>query len=236
MLRPALDTGRYALNSFNVVTSVTSRALTVSAKAGTVAQLWVGDSTQPIEEVTANDIDFLITKAGDFYNQCSAFIPTTWRLETIKLYATNQLGKSPAGPNTWTPTAAWPGLGTEPLPPEMAMAVSLYTADRSKKGRGRIFVGPLSQYTTITGGLFTATPKDQIGNAMKALQDSVRTRGTPGSTATYVGIVWNRPGGLTVEPGTNGAVINTVRIGDEPDHQERRTKSRPETFTDYAVV
>jgi hypothetical protein len=48
---------------------------------------------------------------------------------------------------------------------------------------------------------------------------------------TLTPIVLNR-----TNPLVTGSVINRVRVGDELDRQERRTKGRAEAFTDYAVT
>lgn len=243
--RPGLTDGRINLNTFDVHDQVTSRSLTIGGKAGTVAQSWAGDTIPDTECVTENDIDFFLTKAGDFFNTLIAIFPSTYRLESVKLYAVGNHGTkdgvnvftSPRGPNTWTPNTNWQATGTNMEIPEMAMAVSHYSVERSRFGRGRVYVGPLSGgLSQNADGLFPAANITTIGNAAKALQDSVRTRGTPGASATYAGIIWNRPGGRTNQTGFLGSVINKIRIGDEPDHQERRTKKRRETYTDFTVV
>lgn len=229
--RPALDAGQVTLNSFDAHTDVKSRSLTVSGVPGTLAQNWQGDSTPIAEWVTENDIDFLVTKAIDFAASAKGSIPTPYTLESIKLYAVDQTGHSPLGPNTWTPSPAYNASGgTTYLSPEVAMCISLYTAHRAKAGRGRVYLGPLTQSVLQTDGRFSAAMLGVVPGWMKTLQDSVRTRGTPQASAVYSGIVWNR------SPGTTGCVINRVRVGDEPDVQERRTKKRPETFTDANVA
>lgn len=229
--RPALDAGQITLNTFDCHTDVKTRSLTTSSIPGSVYQSWQGDSSPDSEQVTENDIDFFITKATDFWVAVKPNIPSTFQLSSIKLYAVKADGKAPLGPNEWRPTGSEPGsVSTGLHSPELAFAVSLYTAHRHKQGRGRFYVGPLGNALSSTDGLIATTFKNNLGTAAKALQDSVRTRGTPGASATYAGIVWNR------SPGTTGAVINKIRLGDEPDRQERRTKKRPETFVDYAVV
>lgn len=229
--RPSLDAGQFNLNSFDCHTDVKTRAVTVSSIAGSLSQTWQGDASPDTEQVTENDIDFFITKAVDLCTAVRTMIPTSWKLEVVKLYAVDAQGHAKLGPNAWTPTATFAGTGSgNALSPEVAMCVSLYTAHRAKAGRGRTYIGPLTQGMLQADGLFTSAAQTAARGGMKALQDSVRTRGTPGASACYVGIIWNRT------PGTTGCVINKIRTGDEPDVQERRTKSRPEIFTDSNVV
>lgn len=228
--RPATTEGQIDLNTFDCHTAIGSRSLTASGIAGTLLTAWTGD-TSPVEEcVTDNDIDFLISQAMSIVVAMKSYYPNWMRLRHIKLYAVKADGKAPLGPNTWTPTAAYAGSSSANLSPEVAAVCSLYTAHRAKAGRGRMFFGPLAQSVINTEGLFTSTLTGALGSAVKSVQDTVRTRGTPGSSACYVGIVWNRV------PGTHGCVISKIRVGDEPDHQERRTKKRPEIFADLNVV
>lgn len=228
--RPDLAAGQISLNTFDCHTDVTTRALTLSSVAGSLAQSWEGDGAPPEECVTDNDIDFFLTKGLDFSASVKTYIPSPYQLTHIKLYAVGVDGKSPLGPNTWTPTAAYAGGAGDYNSPETAACISLYSAHRQKTGRGRIYVGPLLRTCYDNAGNFNNTFVTTLRTAMKTLQDSVRTRGTPGSSACYVGIVWSRL------DKTKGSVINKIRVGDEPDHQERRTKGRPEVFSDVDVA
>lgn len=235
--RPGLNDGIFTLNTFDVHTSITSRALTISSKAGTVSQTWEGDSIPDTETVTPNDIDFFLTKGGDFFGQVLGYLPNTWALDSIRLYPTNKDGKAPAGPTIWQPTTAWIGADSAQQSPEVAMCVSHYTTERSRRGRGRLYFGPLGSTTFYLGsGIFAAALITNVGAAAAALQTSVRTRGTPGSSATYAGVVWNRKGDSHGSDGTLASVINKVRVGDEPDRQERRTKKRPETYVNWTIT
>jgi hypothetical protein len=229
--RPNLDAGQINLNTFDCHTDVKTRGTSPNSVAGSLSQLWSGDAAPTAECVTENDIDFFITKGHDLWTAARPSIPNTYALDNIKLYAVGQDGKAPLGPNMWVATALQQGSSSSTFySPEVACCVSWYSAARTKGGRGRLFLGPLHTTATSSDGLFTSAFKTTIGNAAKAVQDSVRTRGTPSATAVYCGIVWNR------SPGNTGAVINRVRIGDEIDRQERRTRGRPETFTDFLVV
>jgi hypothetical protein len=228
--RPSLDEGQFLLNTFDVHTKIETRAVSLSSVAGSLLQSWVGDDIPPEEEITDQDIDFFLTKAWDFWASVKAYVPSPWQLQHIKLYAVKQDGKSPLGPNTWTPGATQAGAGSSYYSPEVAACLSHYTAHRHKSGRGRLYLGPLSLTAGANDGTLSPTFMAALRDAGKAVQDSVRTRGTPSNSCTYVGIVWQR------SPGTHGSVINAVRVGDEADHQERRTKSRPETYLTANVV
>lgn len=234
--RPNLDRGNIVLTQFSVVTDNASRTLTAGTKAGTVAGAWVGASSPVQGQITSNDIDFFFNTLATFYGTATGFMPNSWRLRHIKLYATGADGKSPSGPNTWTPSAAWAGAQSDGPSPEVALCLSRYSADRSRRGRGRVFIGPLGGNFTNASGTLTTTITGLLGVAEQTVQSTVRTRGTVGTSATYVGIVYNRKGGKDNRAGDTGAVINRIRVGDEADHQERRTKGRPEVFTDQVVT
>ena len=236
--RPGLTEGQIELNTFDCHTDVYSRSLTIASQAGTVLGSWVGDDSPTEENVTQNDIDFFLTKAVNFWVDVSAFVPSVWVLDYIKLYAVDAAGKSPLGPNTWTPSTPWAAAGTgNYLSPEVCFCMSLYSAHRARSGRGRIYIGPLITSTISATGTMGTAFANTVPAAVKTLLDSVRTRGTPGTSAVYTGIIWNRHGpGAGPPHGTQGVVINKVRSGDEMDVQERRTNLRPETYAEFSIV
>lgn len=228
--RLPLDAGNVTLNQFDCHTDVASRSLTAAAVPGTNVTGWSGDSLPATEAVTQNDCDFFIDTAMAFNVAIRALLPTTYQLGYIKLYAVDAQGKAPLGPNIWTPTSGYAGTASSILSPEVAVCISHYSAHRAKAGRGRFYIGPMTQTLFSTDGLIQSSNQSTIMTAAKNVQNTVRTRGTPGNSAVYAGIVWNRT------PGTTGSVINKVRVGDEPDHQERRTKARPEQYTEVNVT
>jgi len=234
--RPDLNAGQISLNTFDCHTSNATRAKTISSVPGTVAEAWVGDDAPASEQVTGDDIDFFLTLPIPFLETTKAYWSADWQMRYTKLYQVREDGKAPLGPCTWTPDVVYKGTTGSYLSPEVAACVSLYTAHRARSGRGRFFFGPVMTSIMDTKGLFISGGITALGNGAQTMFNSVRSRGTPGVSATYTGIVWNRhPTGSSSGPGTTGCVINRVRVGDEPDHQERRTKSRPETFVDKPI-
>lgn len=227
--RDSLDTGQHQLNTYDVHSSTKSRSLTLGATAGTVTQTWEGDELPETENVTDNDVDFFFTEAHAFFIAVRSFLPTDWGIESYRLYPVQENGKSPAGPASWVPSASINGSTSAPASPEIACCVSYYTATRSKSGRGRFYLGPLTQSIFSTTGVIVGTSLTTIVNAEKDFQNHVRARGTQGLSCTYNGIVWSR-----LSP-TRGAVINKIRVGDEIDRQERRTKNRPEVYVNASV-
>lgn len=228
--RPDLNTGLFTLNTFDCHTDIKQRSVSLLSKAGTMYQNWQGDAVPDNEQVTENDIDFFCTKMMDIWNAHQIYAAQPWTLQYVKLYAMQADGKAPLGPNMWVPTSPEGGNAGNYLSPEVAACVSLYSAHRQKQGRGRLYLGPLKVSVLGADGRFDPTYAAAIRDAVKNVQNSVRTRGTPGASATYAGVIWSRK-----EP-TKASVINKVRVGDEPDYQERRTKGRPEVFIEAAVT
>lgn len=228
--RPGLDEGSVGLNTFDVHSANKARSLTASTVVGSLTQPWEGENVPIWETISDNDIDFHIQEAVKFFEGTKAYLPNTWQMQSVRVYPVGEDGKAPAGPVVWIPDAAYKGSGTQLASPELACCVSLYTATRNKHGRGRIYFGPVSTNGLGTDGLLSAGLITALGTFMRAWQNNVRTRGTPGLSATYAGIVWNRTNK------TQGCVINRVRVGDEIDRQERRTKDRPETFVNWSVT
>ena len=244
--RPGLNDGQITLNTFDVHTSATTRSLTVDTMAGSVQENWVGDDNPVEEKVTSNDIDFLLGQGAHIWGQLGNVAPDSWKLGDVRLYAcgpdpddsAKHPSVAPLGPNIWTPTLTWAGGSTSAeLSPEVALCVSFYSAVRAKKGRGRIYLGPLTVDAFAIDGLTSSVWKNNVPSAVAATFQNVRARGTPGSSACYCPIIFNTHGFKGGPPhGTQGVIINKIRTGDEMDHQERRTKKRAETFAEIALT
>lgn len=140
----------------------------------------------------------------------------------VRLYAVKGDGTSPCEPTILTPlsTTYDPAPSpTDQLPPQTAVAVSFSSGVRSRRGRGRVFLGPMARGTQDTQGLVQPTARTPLLAAHKTLFDSLRGISADPGVATAVPIVWHKPG-------FTGAVISSVRIDDMFDTQRRREGQR----------
>jgi hypothetical protein len=228
--RTALDAGEFTLNTFDVSTDTKARALTLESVPGQLVSPWAGEALPATENVEDNHIDDILAAVFKFWVTTKTYLPNVWKLAHMKMYPTGVDGKAPAGPLVWTPDTPVAGINSSNFrSPETALCVSLYSADRSKHGRGRIFIGPTVAMEQADGTVSVGTTAG-ISNNMAVCQSEIREIGTAGASATYNGIIWNR----TTK--SKASTINRVRVGDEQDHQERRTKSRPEVYANTAVT
>jgi hypothetical protein len=225
--QPALGAGPVTLPTFDCADEGGSLTHSPpSTGAWTIERGWSVDN--------ATNWDGVFKAVVTAYTNYYTAIQNTWHYQLefrdIRFYPLGPDGKmvtlAPciARPNT---TMA-PGGGAG-LSPDWSVVLSHYSALRSKRGRGRWYHGPLgtvlmSAPGTInpTTGTLLATKHRDFLQAMRAVSSGaipVARKLTP--------VILHR-----AAPYKTAAVINRVRVGDEFDGQERRTKSRPEVFTD----
>lgn len=96
---------------------------------------------------------------------------------------------------------------TEPLPPNVAIAVSLRTATPTRAGRGRFFL-PAPVIGNVVNQLLPATPRGQILNAALAMLDHLKDNAAQP-------VIYHRLSHL-------GTPIITCDVGNVFDQQGRR--------------
>lgn len=95
----------------------------------------------------------------------------------------------------------------EPLPPQVAVAVSLRTGLATKAGRGRLYLCPLATGADIGGKIILA--------AQEAILAGVQTGLTTMGTAGFPCVIYHRG---TVD----GTLVTRIDVGDVFDTQRRR--------------
>lgn len=169
---------------------------------------------------------FLATGAG-VGTAVSAYCSSlaTWdEVRTAHVQIVGTSVKWAAGTNTtFTPfDAATAGSG-DPLPSQIACAVSLDTGVRAgvkgRSGRGRMYLGPLAKNAIAATSLFQAGFNQQIADAFKAtMLDGMAATPNPFKL-------------VVLSPASNARYLVTdVRVGMVPDTQRRRRKSFPEVY------
>lgn len=96
--------------------------------------------------------------------QANMFVGMSQAYDCLLLNILKLDGSSATVPFT-VPTGTFKGTqaGSDQMP-QVAALVSLHTAQRGPRGRGRVYVGPQTE-TNITNGTFNATPQGQMSTA-----------------------------------------------------------------------
>jgi hypothetical protein len=227
--QPSINVGPVDLNPFAVTDEGGTYQHVASSTTFDVERGWaIADRTD-----VDNLFNSVISAWRTYYTAVLSLMAASLEFESLRMYPIGPDGRMVSlAPMIARPTATLSPSGEDAWSPDISICCSLYSALRRKQGRGRWYLGPLEPQTLTSHGLLTQTTKDQCGNAMATFLTSLRDAST-GIVAqgTLTPIVLNR-----TNPLVTGSVINRVRVGDELDRQERRTKGRAEAFTDYAVT
>lgn len=95
----------------------------------------------------------------------------------------------------------------EPLPPQVAAAVSLRTGLATKSGRGRMYLPPLAVGAALGGEMITAAQEAIVGGAQTAL--------TTMGTAGFAAVIYHREL-------LGGTLVVRIDVGNIFDTQRRR--------------
>lgn len=160
------------------------------------------------------------------------------RLRQIKAYAIGTDGKAvPAPPYaTGTPiTLTWKtgsepsGSGTNILPLQNSIVVSLRTQQVGAAGRGRFYAPAVPPAAVAnTSGQFDTSSRNAFATAAATFLTSCSFASTS-PTARYVDPI------VTGGAFTAYATVNVVRVGSVIDTQRRRRRSLTEVYSDVAV-
>lgn len=133
--------------------------------------------------------------------------------------------KTPGGPADELAEAALTGLvgsgSNTPLPPEIAICVSLLTGAPGRSNRGRMYMpAPSSTTANAVGQLSSAAPALFAGWAAAFFGDV--------NTVARTCVLWSRKNALS-------RAITQVSVGNQFDVQRRRQNSTPEAYTSVSV-
>lgn len=108
--------------------------------------------------------------------------------------------------------------GSSPLPYEVAMCLSLNSNERGPRNRGRMYLGPLTSAVMGQQGQFDAAVALHVGTAFGG---------------AFVGPM-NAQSGVDLHVVSHkyatSIPVQGVRVGQTPDSQRRRRRSRPELY------
>ena len=112
---------------------------------------------------------------------------------------------------------------TDPLPPQVAVVVSLLSGRPGRSYRGRHYLGGLPENKCEPPGLLTSTSRSNIANFYASWMGAVNS-----ALDSRLCVV--------LSPTLNvGTPITTVRVGDVYDTQRSRRASQVETYTTATV-
>jgi hypothetical protein len=231
--QPAVATGPWTLPSFSIDDTSSTYSHTASGQAYSIARGWTfGGTTADTDNLYNAFLDAWQT----YWAATNAWMPPSVRLRDIRLYPIGPAGSSVSlAPTIMAPSTSMPGTATGQSSPDMAIVISLYSALHTKRGRGRWYFGPIKQQAlntttglidnTLTGGLSAA-----MADFLTDLRDC-QTGTLSLGVRVLTPVILHR-----ATPYNSSCVIQTVRVGDEIDVQERRTKGRNESYVDTAVT
>jgi hypothetical protein len=159
-----------------------------------------------------------VNAVKNFYVACAAIFCT----DTSQIVP-SKLTRVDVEPPVFVPAAQVSPTGTggtSHAPPQICMVVSWRTAVATRSGRGRTYLGPLSQSAIETTGALKATSASTVRTAGQALLDALHTVDPVMSL-----VVWKRPvrsaGGGIITPGVE-TPITSCSVVTNPYTQRRR--------------
>jgi hypothetical protein len=219
---PDFSAGTIDLQHFNVNDASTTSTTTHFNKT----QNWTGDSGLAGVEVTDGDQDAIAEAVYTYWAAIQSKMSADFELQDVRLYAissSSPYNSATAAPCYYVPSGAEGGGASSTLPPQCSLVTSLRTAAPGRRGRGRFYVGSLSETVTDTHGQTDTGIASTFANAASTLQEDVRAIGSIASTR-YYGMVWHRLS-------DQGAVVRSVDVGNIIDTQRRRRAQEPEIRT-----
>ena len=235
-----LTAGRVEPEGFAVVDSNVQRTNDIwSIAAGWAGGFPIGNAT-----ITDDDINAILATVKTWLIAINGWFGGEYVFEGVRLYPMLKGGGSPfrAGVSATAPIIATPTTGAVNPPagnamqPDAAIALSLGTGTRGPSGRGRMFLGGLTNLTLNSNGLVKANTITDLGTATEALLEGFRAIQESGITpARFTPVIYSaRPNKVGANADT-ASVINRVRISDEFDTQRRRDRQRTDVFTEFGL-
>lgn len=223
---PGSDAGDVELPEF----LTNDAAVTRTPSGWSVDQGWTGDSSLGVE-VTDADQDSIADAWLTFLTGAHGQWPSMYTLQDVRLYNIGRDGRTGSAPNIYTPASAYDGGAAYADNPAQAVCVSFGSAMRGRQGRGRFYFGPLGSNVLNNYGQILAASQDSIGNAAATLLSDLEAVG--GIDVGAHPVIVHRASLNGLEHSAHGAIINSVRVGNEVDSQQRRRRQVPEVYTSY---
>lgn len=173
--------------------------------------------------------------ADDYLNdQCApafldffgAGVSNQCKIESLTLYPIKGDGKVNGGRKavlTYVGTLPQGIDSSNQMPMEDAVCVSWGTAQVGPKGRGRIYSPPPGTSAVDSHGFLTSTKQDDLRDGYVSILEGL-------SLSVGVGSGWFIRPVVTGKPWHQGAVIDSVRVGNVVDRQASRRRQIPETY------
>lgn len=184
------------------------------------ANIWhvitADDAADPVATATMDSI------AAEFEAFYTALAPHWANVTVLDQIVITPLAPSTTPPRSYSPTVTGTG-GTDIMPGQDAIVLSLRTPLNTKSGRGRIFLAGFQEgITADTSARITSTLRDLIGNEAVALNAALD------AIVPAVGIaVYSR-----LLDDANG--VTSFRVGTIIDTQRRRRNAISEQYVSYS--
>lgn len=204
---------------------------TYNGTNGTLQRAWKARLGAITSNENADDV-WQADIAEDFRTFLLAVAPwqsSGFRWTHVKIAGQTATGAAPFGAGTYTFTAPVVGSAgvSTPLPPEVAVALSLRAPISGRRGRGRMYLPGLSLNQLAMDGTVKTDFAGAMNTAAKALFTALED--APG-TEGYGPIVTIMSAGSSV-----GVRPSQVRVGSHFDVQRRRQHQADESYTSLAL-
>lgn len=218
----------YVIGRVNVVFSLDGGDVAVN----TLHVMKTGDEISPGLNMDVDDLEGAMTTIRDAFETFIGGNPAFYA--GVKVDHLDGYLLSPTAPHNATNKVSLggtnkPGSGSQALPPEVAVVVSLYGYPRdtfvplARRQRGRFYLPGLTVTYLQGRGLLSDTGRDAIADFGKALADGIWDTDTADGNRLL----------LLVASKTANQVsaVQYIRVDNHPDVQRRRQNSMPYTYS-----
>lgn len=173
--------------------------------------------TDPADPVLDADLDDV---EADFVTFYTALLDRQANVTTVDNMILSQLGDV-RPPRAYGPALTGTG-GTDILPTQLAVCLTLNTETAGRSFRGRIFIAGLDNNALSAGSpRLTTTYRDDIGNSAAALSTALAANAAPAAIAVY---------SRKLDVAT---LVSSYRVGTVIDTQRRRRAAINEQYATF---
>lgn len=197
---------------------------TLAGTNGTLTRTWiarVGPAGSTFDHGATQQVDFA-EDLRTFLDAIKGNVSSAFRWTHIKQAAVAADGSTIQPSSVYTFTSPLAGTGSNTLPPQVAMAISMRADIIGRRGRGRIYLPALSTGLLASDGTIAATPANTLRSSFVTLVNNLQN---VSGWSTYMPIV------SILSAGSADAVRpSQVRTGNRFDTIQSRRRQVAEAY------